>query len=608
MPDRTTATRGGVVPDRDGQRAAPLRSTGARAQGPDASAGIALAAPPAAHASAVTASQLLALQPTAGNRAVSGYLQRAPAPAHNARAHTGNRADYADLLTGVSHLLTVVQQETVDKTDAVVPLNLKETNEKQRQVLAAVGLGAHLTKGHRALLEKLREAFVQARTETPGSAQAAVKTWQSIQGDLQEVFAHAAEYVDGDVGAIEQDLHRVGAQLIYGGAYAEAHNDGLKHLDLADPKKALEEERLKGAVEQLEQVQKFADKGLQLTGEDAVSALIAHDSKLDKDLAHAIFELVRNPGEIAEKLMEFKEQGCISQAVTVAELADKVQATASALFRVSMTTVRRYALGSAERALRAGAEELAEHWTKIGEWAEGKLELLEKVGKITTVISVVVSAIKVVDLVRQGKWGEALKEAATTAAGLAVAAVGGSALVGGTMIVVAAEIEAVHGAAAMIRYARKGNVRDAAWSFVNVCTDAANIEARDLVVDTKLLQETTGEERKIVEHNLTSYTPYWMSHLNALSQQFHDTRESRLGGRPELQAALGAEAVQLLRRPPTGPLTWEAMAAQIRVIFAASQAMAEYVAKNYPKNEKSDEKEHGEGGHKDGGHKEGGEE
>src|SRR5690242_6208621 len=99
MSDKTRAARGGTV-DRDGQRAAaPHRRTVARTQEPDAATGAAPAtARPAAHAA--TASHLLALQPTAGNRAVSGYLQRAPA--HRTRAHAGNPEDYADLLTGVS--------------------------------------------------------------------------------------------------------------------------------------------------------------------------------------------------------------------------------------------------------------------------------------------------------------------------------------------------------------------------------------------------------------------------------------------------------------------------------------------------------------------------
>lgn len=542
---------------------------------------------------------LLALQRAAGNRAVTTSVQRKVTASESPD-------DYADLLTGIVHLLSVVREETVDKTDTVVPLNIAETNAKQQSELTGVHFGSHLSKPHKALLEKVRTAFVQARTQ--GSERSAATLWDSIQPDLQQVMARAPKYVNGDVGAIQQNLSQVGAQLIHGGAYSAAHNDAVKHLNLADASTPLEMERLKETAESFEELNKFAQKAGQLAAEDVVATVLSggHVDKETKELAHSIYELVTNPGEIGEKLKEFQEQGKISKAVTVAQLADKMLALRNAVYKVSFEVVAKFA-GTAEKAaIQAGEHELAENWKSIAEWSEGKLKMLDRVAKVATVISVVISAIKVVDLLRQGKWGEALREAGSTAVTLAVAEIaggGGSALVGGIMVMVAAEIQAIHGAADMMRWCEKTNAREAAWSFVNVCTQSANMFAKDLIADAQLLANTTNPtERATIEKNLASYTTYWMRDMQALATQLHDTRASQLGGQPALQAALGMFAVSTLQSPDSWSGSWQHTATQIQIIFAGARAMAEYVAKTHPKVEKAEPKEgEGEGGKKEGG-------
>jgi hypothetical protein len=421
-----------------------------------------------------------------------------------------NPDDYADLMSGTQRLLGVVQEEAVDKRDAVVPVNIQEINEKQRKALGAVQFGGHLTKRHRDLLENLRTVLILARTESPGSARRALTLWKSIQGDMRHAFQRAPEFVSGDVGAIQQELDGIGEQLIDGGVYAEAHNEAVKETNLQAPDLAFQAERFKEAAEGFEELHKFADKALQLTGENAIDVVLS-GGKFEPGLAHAIFELVKSPGEIVEKLHEFREKGLIGKAVTVADLADKTLALRNATIKVSCEVLKRFAEAEKGRALAAGAEVVVERWSKVAEWAGEKLEMLEKVEKVAAVLTIVISAVKIIDLISQGKWGEALKEAGTTALGLAAGAAGGAggaAMVGGIAIVVAAEIEGIAGAAAMIRYCEKANVRDAALSFVDVCRDAANIEARDFVADAKLLADASNtDERALIEKKLASYHP-----------------------------------------------------------------------------------------------------
>jgi hypothetical protein len=177
----------------------------------------------------------------------------------------------------------------------------------------------------------------------------------------------------------------------------------------------------------------------------------------------------------------------------------------------------------------------------------------------------------------------------------AVEGAGGTAMIGGIAVVIAAEIAAFSGAAAMIHYCKDQNVHGAAWSFISICQTAANIEAKDLVADAQLLPVThEREQRALIEARLNGYRPYWMRHIEALSELVRNDRLSELGGQPEIRDSLGTEALNLLASPGTWAGSWEAMADQIRVLFTASNRMTEYVNKHYsriPEKDESDKKE-----------------
>lgn len=514
---------------------------------------------------------------------------------HRGPLETENSADYADLVNGINQLLYVVDQEWTDKRDAVVATNIQETNQKQRAALTAVAFGSHLTTRHRKLLEALRGALILARTEDPGSASQALSKWQSIQGDLRHVLKNAPEMIGSDVGSVAQHLNTLGAELFHGGVYSEAHNKALKDTRLQSPEIAFDEANLKEATEGFKELDKFVEKAEELTRVSAYDVFIsggavekASGGKLTPAVAKQILELLKGPGEIREKLEEFKKKDLIGKSVTVADLADKLLALRQALYETCLELVKDYAEKQAKRAVEA---EIVEQWEKIGKWAEGKLDMVKKVAKVAIVISIAVSAIKIIDFIRQGKWAEAVREAGETILGLAAGAAvgaGGSAMIGGIGVVIAAEMEGLSGAAAMIHYCRTASVREAALEFINVCDAAVSVEAQDLVTNVKLLADPTmAGEKALIEQKLDSDVPYWMRHLGALSDQLDETRTTRLGGQPRLQQALGNDALRILRNPASWAGSWESMAQQIQVILAGANAMAKYVVDNYPKHEKA---------------------
>jgi len=526
---------------------------------------------------------------------------------HRGPLETENSADYADLLHGINQLLDAVEQGWTDVAD-VAPANMHDTNQKQQAALTAVAFGGHLTTRHRQLLETLRGALMLARTESPGSASQALRKWQSIQGDLRHVLKNAPELIGTDAGAIRDHLNTIGQKLIHGGVYAEAHTKAVEETKLQKPGIAFDEERLKEATDGFKELHKFVEKAEQMTAENAIDVLLSGGKvekytggKLTTTLAHSIFELVKNPGEIREKLEEFKKAGVIEQSVTVLDMADKILALRQAAYEVTLEIVKGYAEGQAKRVVEV---ELIEHWENVGKWAEGKLAMVKQVAKVAFVISLAISAIKIIDYIRQGKWAEVARETGEMILGLGSAAAvgaGGSATIGGIGIVVAAEIEGLSGAAAMISWCRTTSVREAALDFIGVCSTAAGVEAQDLVANVKLLADQSApSEKAFIEQRLASDVPHWMRHLEILSDQLNETRTISLGGQPRLQQALGDDALRILRNPATWGGSWESMAEQIRVIFAGANAMAKYVVDNYPRHEKKAES----GEEKEGGDKE----
>ena len=122
---------------------------------------------------------------------------------------------------------------------------------------------------------------------------------------------------------------------------------------------------------------------------------------------------------------------------------------------------------------------------------------------------------------------KAITEAATTGAGYlagvavkgsvgatgessAGLAMGGAGMVVGSVVVVAAVIEGIHGAAEMIRYCKKASIREAAITFVDECVGAANLGAKDFIADVALLGNAgTADQKSLITANINSYVKYW---------------------------------------------------------------------------------------------------
>ncbi|HXN57089.1 MAG TPA: hypothetical protein VN912_00720, partial [Candidatus Angelobacter sp.] len=360
---------------------------------------------------------------------------------------------------------------------------------------------------------------------------------------------------------------------------------------------ALQDEALKDAVEGIEEANDLAKKTTELVGSNIIKQALGGEV----ELGEAIIKLATTPGEIAENFKKFKQQGLIGKFVTGADLASKALDLRNALVRVSCEWLKRFAIHQAEL---AGTKAVALGWKNLAKWAGGKLELLDKVEKVANVITIAVSAVKVIDYIVEGKISEAVGEAGVTGLGIVAkepvkAAFelggGGVALVGGTVVVVWAVKEALDGAAAMKEWCEKGAIREAAWDFVDECTGALHAGAEEFVGNVKLLSDpSVKSERPHIEKELESYQKVWLRSIGELSDQYASDRTVRMGGQPALRGALGIEGALILQNPGSWVGSWESTVHQMQVMFAGASRMAQYVVEHYPKKEKKEKPKEGE--------------
>jgi hypothetical protein len=514
---------------------------------------------------------------------------------HKGPAEAPNADDYLDLVVGIRDLVDVTNKSWTDRTTGIVELNLDEMDAKQRVALTAVKFGPKMSSRHRKLLEGLRATLILART--PGGATAALAKWNSITVDLRYVLDQSANFVTGGA-EVRADLAKLSQELIHGGAYTEAHQAVLKDVNLTSPDEAYQIHDLKEAVKEAEEASKLADKAFEMTGKAALDELFKHEEYAK--VGPAIWELVKSPGEIKEAIEKFREKSALGKVATIGEIADKVRAFATSLAKVSVVAMRQFAEGAVELALKSGAFQKAVRWMKVSRWAAEKIEVLEKIEnakifnkvKILTVVTVVISAIKIADYISKGQWGKALEEVATTSISLAVGALApglaGTAMVSGIAVVIWAEAEALSGAAAMIQYCKKANIREAAGDFVSTCMGEWNGGAAHFVADAKMLDAAQVVERPIIEKNLNSYAPYWLRAMDDLGAQMRSDRVNKLGGQPALRKALGPEALKILNTPGSWAGNWQRMAEQLQVMFSAANELGKYVEANYPKRESTE--------------------
>ncbi|MDQ3108069.1 MAG: hypothetical protein M3Q68_09735, partial [Actinomycetota bacterium] len=150
----------------------------------------------------------------------------------------------------------------------------------------------------------------------------------------------------------------------------------------------------------------------------------------------------------------------------------------------------------------------------------------------------------------------------------------------GIGVIIAAQIEGISGAAAMIRYAREQNVKEAALDFIHVCEKAANIEVKAMLADMKLLDDPDlADQHADIERRLVKHHEYWTRHVGELRELYETKRVNALGGQPELRGSMGPFAATSLFAPT--PASWDGLGQQIQVVFSGATAMSRYVVKQY---------------------------
>ncbi|HET6875017.1 MAG TPA: hypothetical protein VFH70_09575 [Acidimicrobiales bacterium] len=487
---------------------------------------------------------------------------------------------YNELLNGLADLVDVVYGDDLGERRGI---GQDADEAKQRAALTAVKFGTHLPQRHRDLLERLRHIFVLANT--PGHGHEAVADWDAWFGDVNYVFKRMGELDDVDKPTRKRRedliaaLNRAHQGLVLASAYQESHEKAVAKVEMPDADAPRDLERLRRSVEALEKADALRKKGEELSSQSVLELMAGSDEE-HAELIGQVFELIHGGVEIDHLWEELKKKKGLKKWITVGELADKITSAASTLEKFTFTFLETHAKEQAAKFLAEGAEDLVKHWEGVEKWATDWAEKLKVVGTVALVVTVAVSAIKVVELIKEGKIEEAVKEGASTAIGIGAgmaAGAAGTAMFAGIAFGIEAEWEGLKGAAAMIEYCREENRKDAIGSFYNVI-DQFKGEAKDFPADLKLLADP--KEREVwpkAQANLASYAEWWGVCLKRLNGQMDPDRKSVIGGQPEFLKALGPETVNCLRSGVPAS-TYEGIAEQVLTVLKGANALSAHLA------------------------------
>ncbi len=341
---------------------------------------------------------------------------------------------------------------------------------------AALTDEAELLSHHRELLISLQHALA-TRAHDPADA---LRVWELIHPALwDEVAAAKAEVDDGVVAAVESQITEAGQEFV-GAAYHAAERAAEGHLEAPD----LEEQ--KAHLERAEQELLEAKKLWESASKVMASGV---DRAFDLKGTNEIIELVTLPGTIQEKMEKARQRDIIGRSGSAVELVGKVTGAAATLVKVSSTVGERYCAAMAGRAAAQGNKVLlreieasAEQWKWLGETAES-------FGTAASVITLIGEGISLVGYIREGNWEEAAAQAADMAVDAAPLLLGAevAAPLAGAVILVKAEMQAIHDAAAFIRYCKDEQVREATESYVKALTEHVQPWAARLAADVEVM-------------------------------------------------------------------------------------------------------------------------
>jgi hypothetical protein len=342
---------------------------------------------------------------------------------------------------------------------------------------------AHLLSHHLDLLVNLQQALA-ARAHSPAEA---LTAWELIHSTLAGEAEAAKSVVDNDtVATVERQIAEA-SQNFVGAAYHAAERAAEGRLEAPD----LEEQKVH--LERAEQELLEANKLWESASKVMASGI---DKALDIKETNEIIELVKLPGTIQEKMEKARQKGIITQVGTAVELVGKIKGGTAALLKVTARTGERYCAGVARLAASQGnklllkeVEETAEQWKWLSETAE-------TLGTVASVISLIGDGISLVDSIREGNWEEAAAQAADMAVDAAPLLLGAevAAPLAGAVVLVKAEMQAIHDAAAFIRYCKDEQVRVATGNFVKGLTDHVYPWATKLAADVDVMLDPTQPE------------------------------------------------------------------------------------------------------------------
>jgi hypothetical protein len=441
---------------------------------------------------------------------------------------------------------------------------------------AALTDESDLLSPHHELLISLQHALA-ARAHDPADA---LRAWELIHAALwDEVAAAKAEVDDGVVAAVERQLAEAGQEFV-GAAYHAAERAAEGHLEAPD----LEEQKihLERAEEELLEAKKLWESASKVMASGI-------DRALDLKGTDEIVELVRLPGTIEEKLEKAKRQGIVVRGGSAVELVGKVTGAAATLVKVSSAVGERYCAAMARRAAGQGNKVLlreieasAEQWKWLGETAES-------FGTAASVITLIGEGISLVGYIQEGKWEEAAAQAADMAVDAAPLLLGAevAAPLAGAVILVKAEMQAIHDAAEFIRHCKDEQVREATENYVRALTEHVHPWAAKLAADVEVMLDPTQpiEVQRVAMQQVNNDAAHtWQGvefvaghYLGPLAQVAGDAYAS-MG--PEAYGVFSAENLSMPAETKDGVIAL-AVVDKVARIFHGANLMAKYVHEHY---------------------------
>lgn len=501
---------------------------------------------------------LLRLQRQAGNQAVNGLLLQRKAslpPPKTPRKKSKiqeNSNHYLALCIGID--------------------SLSENWRRPKAIDFSPLTASDLHPRHRELLVRLNAALLIRGTDP----QKALEQWQPLERALRAEIAQSAKFpaFTADVRGIPlEQIATLGEKTFVAGAYYAAKSEKKAEGHLEAPDKAALAAKLEKAEGTYVDAKKMYEEAAKLGAE-----FVTSNSGLKKIPGGDVVELVLAAGSIEEKLAAARKGLGVG---TVADLAAKVSGVSANLMKQTSSIGVAYCAKMGARAVAKGATEQAANLKSLGTKFGALAGWAEKVSKGASILSVLNDYKNLVTAIANRDFDAAMSAAADLAVDGAPLVFGGAlaAPLAASVVVVKAQLEAIHLAAAFIRWCKDETVRLAALDFVEDCTKLAKSSAYDLVADAEIiLDPTKSAVHHIAEQQLIREGKRVATGLAAIASHVQSTEKTSIGGYARVRDALGKDALNALWMPHEEPLI---AADQVAAVFKGANQMATFVKHNY---------------------------